>query len=113
MRSYCLFYCREDLLASLRGQIAEENDKEREQQQQQSEQVTDNDNEQAAEESGSSMPTGLSTPVDVVSSNLPKKKKKKKKKKSKTANLPEAGSEIPDNYQEKYNEDVIDNPYDP
>ncbi|KAI7886731.1 hypothetical protein K492DRAFT_140101 [Lichtheimia hyalospora FSU 10163] len=97
----------QDLLASLRDQIDEENDKEREQS------GPDNETtEEAAEESGSNMPTGLSTPVDVVSSNQPKKKKKKKKK-SKTANLPEAGSEIPDNYQEKYNEDVMDNPYDP
>ncbi|KAI8096365.1 Argonaute siRNA chaperone complex subunit Arb1-domain-containing protein [Halteromyces radiatus] len=42
-----------------------------------------------------------------------KKKKKKKKKKSKTANLPEAGTDLPDDYQEKYTEDIVENPYDP
>ncbi|CAO3593047.1 unnamed protein product [Absidia cylindrospora] len=40
-------------------------------------------------------------------------KKKKKKKKSKTANLPEAGSALADDYQEKYTEDVIEDPYEP
>ncbi|KAI7858381.1 Argonaute siRNA chaperone complex subunit Arb1-domain-containing protein [Circinella umbellata] len=57
------------------------------------------------------MPNGLSTPVNVTSSEKPKKKKKKKK--SKTAGLPEAGTELADDYKEKYNEDVLDNPYDP
>lgn len=39
-------------------------------------------------------------------------KKKKKKKKSKTANLPEAGTALPDDYQEKYTEDIVEDPYD-
>ncbi|KAI8327992.1 Argonaute complex, subunit Arb1, partial [Chlamydoabsidia padenii] len=38
--------------------------------------------------------------------------KKKKKKKSKTANLPEAGTVLQDDYQEKFTEDVIEDPYD-
>lgn len=42
-----------------------------------------------------------------------KEKKKKRKKKAKTANLPEAGSEIPDDYVEKHSEDVIEDPFDP
>ncbi|KAI8138685.1 Argonaute siRNA chaperone complex subunit Arb1-domain-containing protein [Fennellomyces sp. T-0311] len=57
------------------------------------------------------LPEGLSTPVNVTPESKPKKKKKKKK--SKTANLPEAGSELADDYEEKYKEDVIENPYDP
>lgn len=38
--------------------------------------------------------------------------KKKKKKKSKTANLPEAGTALDDDYVEKHTEDVIENPFD-
>ncbi|KAI9245220.1 Argonaute siRNA chaperone complex subunit Arb1-domain-containing protein [Phascolomyces articulosus] len=57
------------------------------------------------------IPHGLSTPVNVTPAEKPKKKKKKKK--SKTAGLPEAGSELADDYQEKYDEDVLENPYDP
>ncbi|KAI8992501.1 Argonaute siRNA chaperone complex subunit Arb1-domain-containing protein [Pilobolus umbonatus] len=41
------------------------------------------------------------------------KKKKKNKKKKKSAKLPEAGTELHDDYAEKYAEDVIDNPFDP
>ncbi|KAI8384244.1 Argonaute siRNA chaperone complex subunit Arb1-domain-containing protein [Radiomyces spectabilis] len=66
------------------------------------------------------MPTGLSTPVSVMKKEKDekekekdKKKKKKKKKKSKTADLPEAGADINDDYAEKYNEDPIENPFDP
>jgi hypothetical protein len=40
-------------------------------------------------------------------------KKKKKKKKAKTADLPEAGSAIPDDYVEKYNEDPENDPFNP
>ncbi|KAI9282145.1 Argonaute siRNA chaperone complex subunit Arb1-domain-containing protein [Umbelopsis sp. AD052] len=42
-----------------------------------------------------------------------KKKPKKKKRKAKTANLPEAGSNIPDDYVEKYNEDPENDPFNP
>jgi hypothetical protein len=42
-----------------------------------------------------------------------KKKQKKKKRKAKTANLPEAGSSIPDDYVEKYNEDPENDPFNP
>ncbi|KAI8584424.1 hypothetical protein K450DRAFT_219798 [Umbelopsis ramanniana AG] len=42
-----------------------------------------------------------------------KKKPKKKKRKAKTANLPEAGSIIPDDYVEKYNEDPENDPFNP
>ena len=41
------------------------------------------------------------------------KKKKKKKRKAKTADLPEAGSAIPDDFVEKYNEDPENDPFNP
>jgi hypothetical protein len=62
------------------------------------------------------MPVGLSTPVSLMQkkkTDADNEKKKKRKKKSKTANLPEAGSEIADDYVEKHAEDIIDNPFDP
>lgn len=59
----------------------------------------------------------LSTPISLKQASKNdqdvEKKKKKKKKKSKTANLPEAGSELADDYVEKHAEDVIDDPFDP
>ncbi|KAI8977402.1 Argonaute siRNA chaperone complex subunit Arb1-domain-containing protein [Mycotypha africana] len=89
--------------------------------------IADDDNEisppneidvsQQQEEEIADLPRELATPVSLGKTNKTaqngEKKKKKKKKKSKTANLPEAGSEIPDDYQEHNNEDVIENPYDP
>ncbi|KAI9315837.1 Argonaute siRNA chaperone complex subunit Arb1-domain-containing protein [Dichotomocladium elegans] len=57
------------------------------------------------------MPDDLAMPMEVASQNKPKKKKKKKK--SKKANLPEAGSAMADDYEEKYQEDPIENPYNP
>ncbi|KAI7903749.1 Argonaute siRNA chaperone complex subunit Arb1-domain-containing protein [Cokeromyces recurvatus] len=71
---------------------------------------------QQIEEDIAYVPTGLATPVSVIQKNKTeqqKEKKKKKKKKSKTSNLPEAGSELPDDYVEKHPEDLIDDPYDP
>lgn len=63
------------------------------------------------------MPSELSTPVSLMQKKKTdldnEKKKKKKKKKSKTANLPEAGTELADDYVEKHSEDVIENPFDP
>lgn len=63
------------------------------------------------------MPTELSTPVSLMQKKKTdqdnEKKKKKRKKKSKTANLPEAGTELADDYVEKHAEDVIENPFDP
>lgn len=63
----------------------------------------------------SEMPEDLSTPVSLTQQNrqATEQQKKKKKKKSKASNLPEAGSELPDDYVEKYQEDLIDNPFDP
>ncbi|KAI7868773.1 Argonaute siRNA chaperone complex subunit Arb1-domain-containing protein [Spinellus fusiger] len=58
------------------------------------------------------MPEHLSTPVSVRQVQSEEKKKKKRKKKSKTADLPEAGSEIADDYKEKYEEDLVEDPYD-
>ncbi|KAG2204090.1 hypothetical protein INT46_011102 [Mucor plumbeus] len=59
----------------------------------------------------------LSTPISLKQASKNdqdvEKKKKKKKKKSKTANLPEAGSELADDYVEKHTEDIIDDPFDP
>ncbi|KAI9498127.1 Argonaute siRNA chaperone complex subunit Arb1-domain-containing protein [Zychaea mexicana] len=71
----------------------------------------DSGEQEQTEEQQPDMPEGLSTPVNVAQSEKPKKKKKKKK--SKTANLPEAGADIADNFEEKYKEDVVENPYDP
>ncbi|KAI9306881.1 Argonaute complex, subunit Arb1 [Cunninghamella echinulata] len=45
--------------------------------------------------------------------NTTEKKKKKRKKRSKTSKLPEAGSEITEDYKEKYDEDAVEDPYDP
>ncbi|KAI9265543.1 Argonaute complex, subunit Arb1 [Helicostylum pulchrum] len=63
------------------------------------------------------LPAQLSTPVglkQIEKTDADKeKKKKKRKKKAKTANLPEAGTEIPDDYVEKHSEDVIEDPFDP
>ncbi|ORE01155.1 hypothetical protein BCV72DRAFT_83581 [Rhizopus microsporus var. microsporus] len=72
------------------------------------------ENEESPEET-SEMPKDLSTPVSLTQQNrqaAEQQKKKKKKKKSKSK-LPEAGSELPDDYVEKYQEDLIDNPFDP
>lgn len=59
----------------------------------------------------------LSTPISLKQANKneqnEEKKKKKKKKKGKTANLPEAGSELPDDYVEKKPEDPIEDPFSP
>lgn len=60
------------------------------------------------------MPGSSSTPVSLTTQNgQTTEQKKKKKKKKKSAKLPEAGSEIPDDYVEKYQEDLIANPFDP
>lgn len=63
------------------------------------------------------MPADLATPISLMQKKKTdedkEKKKKKKKKKSKTANLPEAGTELLDDYVEKHAEDVIENPFDP
>lgn len=63
------------------------------------------------------MPAELATPISLMQKKKTdedkEKKKKKKKKKSKTANLPEAGTELLDDYVEKHAEDVIENPFDP
>jgi uncharacterized small protein (DUF1192 family) len=63
------------------------------------------------------MSAELSTPISLMQKKNSElgneKKKKKKKKKSKNANLPEAGTELPDDYVEKHAEDVIENPFDP
>ncbi|KAF1806652.1 Argonaute siRNA chaperone complex subunit Arb1-domain-containing protein [Mucor lusitanicus] len=57
----------------------------------------------------------LSTPISLKQANKAEengeKKKKKRKKKGKTANLPEAGSELPDDYVEKKPEDPIEDPF--
>ncbi|KAI8647791.1 Argonaute siRNA chaperone complex subunit Arb1-domain-containing protein [Parasitella parasitica] len=60
----------------------------------------------------------LSTPVSLQQArrddeNVEKKKKKKKKKKSKTSKLPEAGTDLADDYVEQNNEDVIEDPFSP
>lgn len=58
----------------------------------------------------------LSTPISLKQANRTEEngeKKKKKKKKGKTANLPEAGSELPDDYVEKKPEDPIEDPFSP
>ncbi|KAL7314236.1 hypothetical protein PS15m_005834 [Mucor circinelloides] len=59
----------------------------------------------------------LSTPISLKQANKneqnEEKKKKKKKKKGKTASLPEAGSELPDDYVEKKPEDPIEDPFSP
>jgi hypothetical protein len=55
---------------------------------------------------GSSKDDGeIPTTSADIAMDTAKKKKKKKKRKPKTAGLPEAGSTIPDDYVEKYNED--------
>ncbi|KAI9281834.1 Argonaute siRNA chaperone complex subunit Arb1-domain-containing protein [Sporodiniella umbellata] len=62
------------------------------------------------------MPSELSTPVSLSQKNqvvTAEKKKKKKKKKSKTANLPEAGSALADDYVEHNQEDAFEDPFDP
>lgn len=60
------------------------------------------------------MPSELSTPVSLAQQNkvASEQKKKKKKRKSKTANLPEAGVDLPDDYIEKYQEDILEDPFD-
>lgn len=63
------------------------------------------------------MPAELATPISLMQKKKTEedkeKKKKKRKKKSKTANLPEAGSEFTENYVEKHAEDFVENPFDP
>jgi hypothetical protein len=77
---------------------------------------TEEDGKQEEEEI-SNIPSELSTPISLMqkkkSDEDAEKKKKKKKKKSKSAKLPEAGSELADDYVEKHNEDLIENPFDP
>ena len=60
------------------------------------------------------MPSELSTPVSLAQQNkvASEQKKKKNKRKSKTANLPEAGVDLPDDYIEKYQEDILEDPFD-
>ncbi|ORZ15319.1 Argonaute complex, subunit Arb1 [Absidia repens] len=71
-------------------------------------------NHKEGDESNNDSAAGPSTQSQPSSPGLAlAPKKKKKKKKSKTANLPEAGSALADDYQEKYNEDVIEDPYEP
>ncbi|KAI8328689.1 Argonaute siRNA chaperone complex subunit Arb1-domain-containing protein [Choanephora cucurbitarum] len=66
------------------------------------------------EETIPSMPTELATPISLTQqAKSDDKKKKKKKKKSKSTNLPEAGTELADDYVEKHAEDVIEDPFDP
>lgn len=55
-------------------------------------------------EASSKGPAGPPAETADITMDTPKKKKKKKRK-PKTAGLPEAGSTIPDDYVEKYNED--------
>jgi hypothetical protein len=72
---------------------------------------------QQVEQEIDNKPAELSTPVSLMQKKKTEvdaeKKKKKGKKKSKTANLPEAGSELTDDYKEKHAEDFIENPFDP
>lgn len=74
------------------------------------------DGEQVEEEI-QPMPDNLATPISIAqvkkSEKEGEKKKKRKKKKSKGSNLPEAGSEIADDYQEPLAEDAIEDPFDP
>lgn len=56
--------------------------------------------------------TKIGDQANIVLTEQPKKKKKKKKM-SKTADLPEAGSAIPDDYVEKFSEDPEDDPFNP
>ncbi|KAI8382297.1 Argonaute siRNA chaperone complex subunit Arb1-domain-containing protein [Blakeslea trispora] len=72
----------------------------------------DQDGEQLEEEI-ITMPSELATPISLAKADNDKKKKKKKKKKSKSANLPEAGADLADDYVEKHAEDVIDDPFNP
>lgn len=69
------------------------------------------------EEEEEDMPKELSTPVSLMQRKKTdqdnEKKRKKRKKKSKTANLPEAGSEMADDCVETHAEDVIEDPFDP
>ncbi|KAI9480668.1 MAG: hypothetical protein EXX96DRAFT_501784, partial [Benjaminiella poitrasii] len=71
---------------------------------------------QQVEEEIAPMPTGLATPISVMQQKMSEqqkeKRRSKKKKKSKTAKLPEAGSELADDYVEKHAEDLIDDPFD-
>ncbi|EIE79608.1 hypothetical protein RO3G_04313 [Rhizopus delemar RA 99-880] len=64
---------------------------------------------------GDEMPSELSTPVSLAQQNkvASEQKKKKKKRKRKTANLPEAGVDLPDDYVEKHQEDILEDPFDP
>jgi hypothetical protein len=73
--------------------------------------VLDSLEEEALEDE---MPSELSTPVSLAQQNkvASEQKKKKKKRKSKTANLPEAGVDLPDDYIEKYQEDILEDPFD-
>ncbi|KAI8097838.1 Argonaute siRNA chaperone complex subunit Arb1-domain-containing protein [Gilbertella persicaria] len=64
------------------------------------------------------MPKELATPISLAKQTKAelageKKKKKKKKKKGKTADLPEAGTDLADDYIEKHSEDLIEDPFDP
>ncbi|ORX62229.1 hypothetical protein DM01DRAFT_1331682 [Hesseltinella vesiculosa] len=75
-------------------------------------------------ELGVQIPEGLSTPASVMlkddattstdnnNPNDPKPEKKKKRKKKKNKNLPEAGTDLPDDYEERYKEDLVTNPFD-
>ncbi|KAF7730682.1 hypothetical protein EC973_001631 [Apophysomyces ossiformis] len=92
----------EEVLANVRGQVEDDDEFQNEE-----------GSEQPEAELSTSMPADLSTPVSLRqgTSDEKKKKKKSKKKKSKTAGLPDAGSEMTDDYKEKYDEDVIEDPY--
>lgn len=96
----------EDILASIEEQ--------RERNEEEEEEVEENETPENQEQQADAMPSDLSTPVSLMQGAAENsKKKKKKKKKSKTAGLPEAGSALDDNYKEKFDEDIIENPYDP
>lgn len=71
------------------------------------------DDEQVEQEI-ETMPTELATLIGIRQQTRAEAngQKKKKKKKSKTANLPEAGTALDDDYVEKHTEDVIENPFD-
>lgn len=95
----------EDVLATIEDRRAQEEEED-------ANYVPEPDQAQDGIENPDGLPNGLATPTNLMQHDAPKKKKKKKKK-AKTAGLPEAGAELPDDYKEKNNDDPIENPYDP
>lgn len=98
----------EDILASI------EEERQRKEKEEEQEENGETETAENQEQESPNMPSDLSTPVSLMQSAAENaKKKKKKKKRSKTAGLPEAGSALDDSYKEKFDEDIIENPYDP